>query len=80
MIKYTRENNVTNNCILVSHIMGKPALIKVQISFQHFCFLCLGGVSKPVFEVSDQVRHIATEDGYSLEISDLGRRGIELSL
>ena len=41
-------------------------------------------VRKPVFEVSDQVRHkpgcTATEDGYMLEISDLGRRGIVLSV
>ena len=39
---------------------------------------------KPVFGVSDQVRHksgcIATEDGYMLEISDLGSRGIVLSI
>ena len=35
---------------------------------------------KPVFGVSDQVRYKpvcgATEDGYRLEISDLGSRGI----
>ena len=40
-------------------------------------------VRKPVFRVSDLVRHkpgcTATEDGYRLEISDLGRRGIVLS-
>ena len=39
---------------------------------------------KPVFGVSDQVPHkpgcTATEDGYRLEISDLGRRGILLSM
>ena len=39
---------------------------------------------KPVFGVSDQVRHkpgcTATEDGYSLEISDVGSRGIVLSI
>ena len=37
---------------------------------------------KPVFGVSDQVRHkpgcTATEDGWTLEISDLGGRGIVL--
>ena len=41
-------------------------------------------VRKPVLGVSDMVRHKAdctgTEDGYSLEISDLGRRGIVLSV
>ena len=41
-------------------------------------------VRKPVFGVSDQVRHepscTATEDGWGLEISDLGRRGIVLSM
>ena len=41
-------------------------------------------VRKPVFGVSDQVRHkpgcTATEDGYRLEISDLGSRGIVLSM
>ena len=41
-------------------------------------------VRKPVFEVSDQVRHkpacTATEDGERLEISDLDRRGIVLSV
>ena len=41
-------------------------------------------VRKPVFGVSDQVRHkpgcTATEDGYRLEISDLGRKGIVLSI
>ena len=41
-------------------------------------------VRKPVFGVSDQVRHksgcfTATEDGYRLEISDLDSRGIVLS-
>ena len=40
-------------------------------------------VRKPVFRVSDQVRHkpgcTATEDGKRLEISDLGSRGIVLS-
>ena len=39
---------------------------------------------KPVFGVSDEVRHksgcAATEDGYRLELSDLGRRGIVLSV
>ena len=39
-------------------------------------------VRKPVFGVSDQVRHkpgcTATEDGYKLEISDLESRGIYL--
>ena len=39
---------------------------------------------KPVFGVSDQVRHkpgcTATEDGEKLEISDLGSRGIVLSV
>ena len=38
---------------------------------------------KPVFEVSDRVRHelgcTATEDGQSLEIFDLGSRGVVLS-
>ena len=38
---------------------------------------------KPVFGVSDQVQHkpgcTGTEDGQSLEISDLGSRGIILS-
>ena len=41
-------------------------------------------VRKPVFGVSDEVRHkpscTAIEDGYRLEISDLGRRGIVLSV
>ena len=41
-------------------------------------------VRKPVFGVSDQVRHkpgcTAIEDGLRLEISDLGRRGIVLSV
>ena len=39
---------------------------------------------KPVFGVSDQVRHkygcTATEDGYRLEISDLGSRRNVLSV
>ena len=39
-------------------------------------------MTKPVFGVSDQVCHkpccTATEDGYRLEISDLGSRGIVL--
>ena len=39
---------------------------------------------KPVFEVSDHVRHkpgcATTEDGYMLEILDLGSRGIVLYL
>ena len=39
---------------------------------------------KPVFEVSDQVRHkpgcTAIEDGQSLEVSVLDRRGIVLSI
>ena len=41
-------------------------------------------VRKPVFGVSDQVPHklacTATEDGKRLEISDLGSRGIVLSV
>ena len=41
-------------------------------------------VRKPVFGVSHQVRHkpgcTTTEDGWTLEISDLGRRGIVLSV
>ena len=41
-------------------------------------------VRKPVFGVSDQVVHkpccTATEDGWRLEISDLGSRGIVLSV
>ena len=39
---------------------------------------------RPVFGVSDQVLHkpgcTATEDGQRLEISDLGNRGIVLSV
>ena len=39
---------------------------------------------KSVFRVSDQVLHklvcTATEDGYGLEIWDLGRRGVVLSM
>ena len=39
---------------------------------------------KPVFRVSDQVRHkpgcTATEDGWRLEISDLESKGIVLSV
>ena len=39
---------------------------------------------KPVFGVSDQVRHnpgcTATEDGYMLEMSDLGSRWNVLSM
>ena len=41
-------------------------------------------VRKPVFRVSDQVRHkpgcTATEDGWRLEISDLGSRGIDCTI
>ena len=41
-------------------------------------------MKKPVFGVSDQVRHkpgcTTTEDGWRLEISDLGSRGIVLSI
>ena len=41
-------------------------------------------VRKPVFGVSDKVRHkldcTATEDGYRVEISDLGSKGIILSM
>ena len=41
-------------------------------------------VRKPVFGVSDQVRHkpgcAATEDGWRLEISDYGSTGIVLSV
>ena len=41
-------------------------------------------VRKPVFSVSDQVRHkpgcTATEDGYMLEIMDFGRIRIVLSV
>ena len=41
-------------------------------------------VRKPVFVVSDQVRHkpgcAATEDGKKLEFSDLGSRGIVLTV
>ena len=41
-------------------------------------------VRKPVLGVSDQVRHkpgcAVTEDGLRLEISDLGSRGIVLSM
>ena len=41
-------------------------------------------VRKPVFMVSDQVAHkpgcTVTEDGWRLEISDLGCRGIVLSV
>ena len=41
-------------------------------------------VMKPVFGGSDQVQHkpdcTATEDGYRLEILDLDRRGIVLSV
>ena len=41
-------------------------------------------VRKPVFGISDQVQHkpdcTATDDGERLEISDLDRRGIVLSM
>ena len=41
-------------------------------------------VRKPVFRVSDLVRHkpgcTVTDDGWRLEISDLGSRGIVLSM
>ena len=41
-------------------------------------------VRKPVFRVSDQIRHkpgsTATEDGLRLEILDLDSRGIVLSV
>ena len=41
-------------------------------------------MKKPVIGVSDQVRQkpgcTTTEDGYKLEISDLGSRGIVLSM
>ena len=48
-------------------------------------FLCVFlFVRKPVFGVSDQVRHkpgcTAPEDGWSLQISDLGSRGIVLAV
>ena len=52
-----------------------------NIFYQHEVSLV---VRKPVFGVSDHVRHkpgcTATEDGYRLEISDLDRRGIALSV
>ena len=52
------------------------------------CTVCLNKMSlvvrKTVFGVSDQVRHkpgcTVTENGLRLEISDLGRRRIVLSL
>ena len=41
-------------------------------------------MKKPVFEVSDQVRHkpgyTATEDGLMLKILDIGSKGIVLSV
>ena len=41
-------------------------------------------VGKPIFELSDQVQHkpicISKEDGQRLETSDLGSRGIVLSM
>ena len=63
------------------HMCGKRLL-------RAFVFKCLDSMSlvvrKPVFVVSDQVRHkpgcTATEDGQRLEISNLVSRGIVLSV
>ena len=53
-------------------------------SFAHYLLYLGLVVEKPVFGVSDLVRHkpgcTATEDGKRLEISDLGSRGIVVSV
>ena len=54
-------------------------VVKVGSEYMYYFSLV---VRKPVFGVSDQVRHkpgcTATEDGWKLEISQLGSRGIVL--
>ena len=64
----------------MSLVMSKPT---VPRCIYHLYYMSLI-VRKPVFRVSDQVPHkpvcTATEDDYMLEISDLGRRGIVLSV
>ena len=61
--------------------LGKRELIFLLLNTHHYLSLV---VRKPVFGVSDQVRHkpgcAATEDGLRLKISDLGRRGTVLSV
>ena len=58
--------------------------VYAKIRFSHDMDQMSLVVRKPVFGVSDQVRHkpgcTATEDGEKLEISYLGSRGIVLSV
>ena len=56
----------------------------IKLSVKHFQNEMSLVLRKPVFGVSDQVRHkpgcTATEDGQRLEISDIGSRGTVLSV
>ena len=61
------------------------SIFAMETMHEHVIILKMSLVlRKPVFGVSDHVWHkpgcTATEDGYKLEISDLGRRGIVLSM
>ena len=66
--------------IRLNHIIN-PSPVEAETEFLSHMSLV---VRKPVFGFSDQVRHkpgcTATEDGQRLNISDLGRRGIVLSV
>ena len=60
--------------------MYEQDIRSLHFSLHHLCL----GVRKPVFGVTDQVRHkpgcTATEDSQRLEILDLGSRVIVLSV
>ena len=73
------------SCKRTEHTMStrkpEPAQEKWYVGLSLYMSLV---VRKPVFGVSDLVRHkpgrTTTEDGYRLEISDLDRREIVLSM
>ena len=70
-----------NSC-LQSHKKATWIYLHLQLRIFNFYLSCIA--RKPVFWVSDQVRLklccTATKDGLRLEISDLGSRGIVLSM
>ena len=72
------EHNQNTDCLRDCHIKSPFNVASTLISMFDDKLSLVG--RKPVFGVSDQVRHMpgctVTEDGWKLEISDLESRGI----
>ena len=75
---------INNDTISGEHLIESKKIAFLYSNINLFILHMSRDATKLVFGVSDHVRHkqacAATEDGYKLEILDLKRRGIILSV